>query len=136
MGCYFDFELNTLVHQATKLIFCPFPALANQPYRDLAPALAQAVDGSIMLADYGYQTAELEQWIANEAGLTLFTPKTAAYSHRPLICSLRERSETTISQLADYSVDRIRSRSLHGLWNKIPVKRPQLSVSKAGLIGT
>ena len=135
-GWYFGFKLHTLVHQGTGAVLCAFLTPANQPDRDLAPALAQAVDGGILLADRAYQTAELEQWLAEEADLTLVTPKNCGESHRPLICSLRERVETTFSQLADRFVDRVRSRSFHGLWNTILIKMLQLNVTKAGLLGT
>jgi hypothetical protein len=102
--------------------------------RDLAGALAWAVEGGVLLADAAYQIGELSDWLAQEAGLLLITPKNCGQAYRPLICSLRERIETTFSQLADRFVARVRSRSFHGLWNTIKIKALHLNLCRAGVL--
>jgi hypothetical protein len=132
-GWFFGFKLHLVIH-LSGAILCGFLAPANQPDADFAPALAQSVDGGIALADRGYQGSELSNWFATEAGLLLITPGNCGEHYRPLVSSLRERIETTFSQLCERFVDRVYSRSFHGLWNSIKLKMLHLNLCQAGIL--
>lgn len=132
-GWHFGFKLHTITHRS-GVILCAFLTPANWPDKDLAAALAQAVNGGILIADRAYQDDELEQWLREEADLILLTPKNCGEAHRPLVSSLRERIETTFSQLCDRFVDRVRSRSFYGLWNTVKLKMLHLNLCNAGLL--
>lgn len=132
-GWFFGFKLHLMVHQSGTIL-CGFLAPANVHDRDFAAALAWSVDGGVVLADRAYQIDELSDWLAEEAGLLLITPKNCGQSYRPLISSLRERVETVFSQLCERFVDRVRSRSFHGLWNTIKLKMLHHNLCKAGMV--
>lgn len=117
-GWYFGFKLHTIAHR-TGTILCAFLTPANVPDRDLALALADAVDGGLLLADRAYLTKEMQKQFKEQADLLLITPQNVNAKKKALISSLRERIETTFSQLHDRFVDRVRSRSFHGLCNTI-----------------
>ena len=132
-GWYFGFKLHTITHQ-NGTILCAFLTPANWPDKDLAAALAQAVNGGILIADRAYQEEELEEWLREEADLILLTPKNCGEANRPLISSLRERIETTFSQLHDRFIDRVRSRSFYGLWSTVKLKMLHLNFCNAGIL--
>ena len=132
-GWFFGFKLHLMIHQ-NGTILCGFLAPANVHDRDFAAALAWSVDGGTVLADRAYQINELSDWLEEEADLLLITPKNCGEPYRPLISSLRERVETVFSQLCDRFVDRVRSRSFHGLWNTIKLKMLHYNLCQAGLV--
>ena len=132
-GWYFGFKLHVIAHR-TGTIFCAFLTSANTPDQDVALALAQSTDGGIMLADRAYQTKELETQLDEQADLLLITPKNCGDENRALISSLRERIETTFSQLHDRFIDRVYSRSFHGLWSTVKLKILHLNFCHAGLL--
>ena len=132
-GWYFGFKLHVIAHH-TGTIFCAFLTPANTPDQDAALALAQATDGGTLLADRAYQTNELQTQFGEQADLLLITPKNCGEANRALISSLRERVETTFSQLHDRFVDRVYSRSFHGLWNTVKLKVLHLNFCHAGLL--
>ena len=117
-GWFFGFKLHVLTHHS-GVSLCAFLTPANWPDRDVAAALVLAVDGGVVIADRAYQSHDLQDWLAQEADLLLITPGNCTEAYRPLISSLRERIETTFSQLCERFVDRVRSRSFPGLWNTI-----------------
>jgi hypothetical protein len=65
----------------------------------------------------------------------LLTPADANTGQaKALISSLRERIETTFSQLWRLFVDRVYSRSWNGLWTTIKLKMLHFNLASAGLI--
>ena len=132
-GWYFGFKLHTIIHR-TGTVLCAFLTPANISDSDLALALAQSVDGGILLADKAYQTQEIETQLLTQAELVLITPKNCGKQHKALISSLRERIETTFSQLHERFVDRVRSRSFNGLWSTVKLKILHLNFCQAGLL--
>lgn len=132
-GWYFGFKLHAITHQNGTII-CAYLTPANVHDRDASLALAQAVDGGVVLADRAYQTKETETLLDEQAELTLVTPKNPGTANRALISSLRERIETTFSQLHDRFIDRVYSRSFHGLWNAVKLKILHLNFCNAGLL--
>lgn len=131
-GWFFGFKLHVITtHRGEVLCGALTPANTNE--RDVAGALSEAVNGGIVLCDGGYRSAPLACSLAEEAEMLLITPQEAG-SRRALVSSLRERVETTFSQLWTRFVDRVLSRSWHGLWNTIKLKMLHYNLCRAGLL--
>jgi len=135
-GWYFGFKLHALIHiDGTVLAAVLTPANGSDP--SVALALAWGIDGGIALVDEGYKGRPLRQLLEDEADLLLVSPKEAAtleIGKRALICSLRERVETTFSGLWDRFIDRVYSRSWNGLWNTVKLKLVHYNLSRTGLL--
>jgi hypothetical protein len=140
-GWYFGYKLHVLCHHGGAIL-CAFLTAGNVADREVAPALAEATDGGIALADFGYVDArELEPLLWEEHGLLLVTPfhagktdKQEGTHARALVSSVRERIETCFSGLWDRFVDRVFSRSWEGLWNTIKLKMLHYNLCKAGIL--
>jgi transposase len=131
-GWFFGFKLHVMTTQRGEIrgaLLTP----ANTNERDVAGALSWAVDGGIVLCDGGYRSAPLALLLAEEAELLMITPQESG-ERRALISSLRERVETTFSQLWNRFIDRIFSRSWHGLWNTIKLKMLHYNLCRAGVL--
>jgi hypothetical protein len=85
------------------------------------------------LADWGYRSRDLQGLLIAEADLLLITTAEVS-AKRSLISSLRERVETTFSQLWDRFIDRVFSRSWNGLWNTIKLKMLHLNLCLNSII--
>jgi hypothetical protein len=131
-GWFFGFKLHAIVnHQGLVVGVLLTPA--NTDDRDVAPALAWATDGGLCLADWGYRSKDLQDLLIKEADLLLITTADGG-DKRGLISSLRERVETTFSQLWNRFVDRVFSRSWNGLWNTIKLKMLHLNLCLNNII--
>lgn len=133
-GWFFGFKLHAIVNHygaTVGAILTP----ANTDDRDPALALAWATDGGLCLADWGYRGEEVQDLLIDEADLLLLTTAEVG-AHRALVCSLRERVETTFSQLWNRFVDRVFSRSWNGLWTTIKLKLLHLNLCLNGIIET
>lgn len=132
-GWFFGFKLHAIVNQQGLLVGALLTP-ANTDDRDPALALAWSTAGGLALADLGYRSEELRELLAAEAELLLLTPADAPKPQRALLSSLRERVETSFSQLWSRFVDLIYSRSWNGLWNTIKLKMLHFNLCQAGLI--
>ncbi len=133
-GWYFGFKLHVLMHHSGAVL-CAFLTPANVDDRDLAGALADAVEGGVVLADVGYRDGqELEPLLWEEWDMLLITPADGGQDHRGLVSSVRERVETCFSGLWNRFVDRVFSRSWHGLWNTIKLKMLHYNLCQAGML--
>ena len=131
-GWFFGFKLHAIVNQyglTVGAILTP----ANVDDRDAAPALAGATEGGLCLADGGYRGEEVQDLLIEEADLLLLTTSEVG-DKRALVCSLRERVETSFSQLWSRFVDRVFSRSWNGLWTTIKLKLLHLNLCLNGII--
>jgi IS5 family transposase len=131
-GWFFGFKLHVITTMTGK-VWCGALTPANINERDAAGALSEAVDSGIVLCDGGYRSAPLAHSLAEEAELLLLTPQESGH-RRDLVSSLRERVGTTFSQLWARFIDRIFSRSWHGLWNTIKLKMLHFNLCHAGLL--
>jgi hypothetical protein len=131
-GWFFGFKLHVITTHGGEVL-CGALTPANINERDVAGALAEAVDGGIVLCDGGYRSAPLACSLVEAAEMLLITPQEAG-SKRALVSSLRARVETTFSQLWTRFVDRVFSRSWHGLWNTIKLKMLHYNLCRAGLL--
>jgi transposase len=133
-GWHFGFKLHVLAHHRGAIL-CAFLTPANVDDRDVAAALADALDGGVLLADLGYQDAKvLEPLLWEEFNMLLITPAHAGQEHRALVSSIRERIETCFSGLWSRFVDRVFWRSWHGLWNTIKLKMLHYNLCQAGVL--
>lgn len=134
-GWFFGYKLHVLVHQG-GIILGAFLTPGNWRESDVALALAWGVDGGLALADLGYRGEPLRDLLIEEAALLLLTPADApkGSQRRALLSGLRERVETTFSQLWNRFVDRVHSRSWNGLWNTLKLKMLHFNLRQAGLL--
>jgi transposase len=132
-GWFFGFKLHAIVNQQGLVIGALFTP-ANTDDRDPALALAWAADGGLALGDLGYRGEALRDLLQEDAALLLLTPADAPKPQRALLSALRERVETSFSQLWSRFVDLVYSRSWHGLWNTVKLKLLHFNLCQAGLI--
>jgi hypothetical protein len=131
-GWFFGFKLHLLRQVAGRglnIILTP----GNWDDRIPALALVQGVDGGIMLGDLGYRGPQCATDLAEEAEMLLIT-RDQAPAHRFVLSQVRQRVETTFSQLWWKFVDRIFSRSWRGLWNTLQLKVLYYNLRHAGLV--
>src|SRR5689334_10548054 len=131
---FFGFKLHLLI-TADGLIIEAVVTPGNWDDREVATALTQAVaSGSVCLGDRGYRRPSLQEELWAEDGILLLTRADAGAPHQALLCSVRERVETTFSQLWERFATRVYSRSWLGLWNTLLLKMLDHSLSQVGII--
>lgn len=131
-GWFFGFKLHLLRHlsgRVMNLILTP----GNCDDRDPALALVQNVDGGVTLGDLGYRGPGCAADLAEEAQMLLITHDQAP-AHKFVLSQVRQRIETTFSQLWWKFVDRVFSRSWLGLWNTIQLKVLYSNLVHAGIV--
>jgi hypothetical protein len=132
-GWFFGFKLHALVHESGTVL-CALLSGGDWNDRACGLALGWASNGGIVLADLGYRSAPLRQELAEEADLLLLTPADATGAQRRLLSSVRQRIETSFSELWSRFIDRVFSRSFEGLWSTIKLKLLHYNLCHAGLI--
>lgn len=133
-GWFFGVKLHALMTIEGQVV-STFLTPANWNDREVALALGLATNGGIVLADLGYIGQEITDLLAEEADLLLITPADAG-DHRALVSTLRQRIETLFSQLWNRFIDRVFSRSWHGLWNTLKLKMLNYALAHAGLLSS
>jgi transposase len=131
-GWFFGFKLHVLRHidgRVLNIILTP----GNWDDREPALLLSQSVDGGVLLGDLGYRGPECATRLAEEADLLLIT-RDRVPAQQFLLSQLRQGIETTFSQLWRKFVDRVFSRSWHGLWNTVQLKVLSYNLVHAGLL--
>src|SRR5215218_6063228 len=119
-GWFFGFKLHALRHisgRVLSLLLTP----ANYDDREPASALADGVEGGVVIGDRGYRWPECGEALAAEAELLLIT-RTDAPDRKFLLSQIRQGVETMFSQWWHQFIDRVFSRSWEGLWNTIKLK--------------
>jgi len=137
-GWFFGFKLHLLT-SARGHILSALLTPANTDDRDPALALCWATEGGAVLADLGYRGDEFQAGLSEEADVLLLTPADGGARRSPrrlLLSSVRERVETTLSQLWSRFVDRVFSRSWAGLWTTIKLKLLHYNLVHAGMLST
>jgi len=131
-GWFFGFKLHVLRHisgRVMNLVLTP----GNWDDREPALARVETVDGGITLGALGYRGPEGRGCLATEADRLLLT-RDQAPTHKFTLSHVRQGIETTFSQLWWKFVDRVFSRSWHGLWNTIQLKVLYYNLVHAGLV--
>jgi hypothetical protein len=135
-GWFFGFKLHLLIAGRGHVLGASLTP-ANWDDRDPALALCWAVEGGAVLADLGYRGGELTVSLSEEADVLLLTPADGGArksARRALLSSVRERVETTLSQMWSRFVDRVFSRSWAGLWTTIKLKLLHYNLAHAGIL--
>jgi hypothetical protein len=135
-GWFFGFKLHLLIAERGHVLGALLSP-GNWDDRDPAPALCWAVEGGAVLADLGYRGDELADSLSEEAEVLLLTPADGGArrsAQRALLSSVRERVETTLSQMWSRFVDRVFSRSWAGLWTTIKLKLLHYNLVHAGVL--
>lgn len=134
-GWFFGFKLHALVTSTGQLLGALLTP-GNWDDREGARVLAQfPEDEGLCLADLGYRGAEFtaQLWAA-DALLVITRADVPTRDGRALHSSVRERIETTFSQLWTRFVTRIYARSWHGLWNTLKLKMLEYKLCHAGIL--
>ena len=131
-GWFFGFKLHLLRHHSGCIVDA---LLTPGNFDDRPPALelAQAVDGGVVLGDLGYGGQQLSYLLLEQADLLLITRRNVP-EKQELHSSLRQRIETLFSQLWHQFIDRVLSRSWHGLWNTIKLKLLSFNLRLCGFV--
>lgn len=133
-GWFFGFKLHVVV-TTDGLIVNALLTPGNWHDRDAVTALLQNLaTGTVCLGDRGYRSRPLQADIWENEGIVLLTRADAAPHHQALLCSIRERVETTFRQLWDRFATRFAARSWSGLWTSLLVKILDHSLVMSGLI--
>ena len=131
-GWFFGFKLHVLRHIHGRIVNL---VLTPGNWDDRAPALAlfEGVDGGVTLGDLGYRGKQRAEEGAEEADMLVLT-RADAPEKKCLLAQVRQAVETSFSQLWHRFLDRIFSRSWHGLWNTVQLKVILYNLRHAGLI--
>ncbi len=131
-GWFFGFKVHAVRHisgRVMNLILTP----ANWDDREPALALMEGADGGIALGDLGYRGPECAELLASEAEILLIT-RADAPERKFLLSQVRQGIETMFSQWWHHFIDRVFSRSWHGLWNTIRLKVLHYNLVHAGIL--
>ena len=131
-GWFFGFKLHTLCDIKGCVVDAMLTS-GNLDDRGPASELAEAVDGGVVLADLGYDGAELAENLFEQSDLLLITRREVT-EKRELHSSVRQGIETLFSQLWHKFIDRVFSRSWAGLWNTIKLKLLSYNLRHCGIV--
>jgi hypothetical protein len=135
-GWFFGFKLHLLIAERGHILGALLSP-ANWDDRDPALALCSATEGGAVLGDLGYRGDDFAELLMEEAEALMLTPADGGQRQslrRALLSSVRERIETTFSQLWSRFVDRVLSRSWTGLWTTIKLKMLHYNLVHAGML--
>jgi transposase len=135
-GWFFGFKLHLLIAERGHILAAVLTP-GNWGDREPALALCLATEGGAALADMGYAGADFAGNLNEETEVLLLTvadggPRRSA--RRALLSSVRERIETSFSQLWGRFIDRVYSRSWGGLWNTVKLKMLHYNLVHAGVL--
>jgi DDE family transposase len=135
VGWYFGFKIHVLMHKNGGILNVILtPANTSDKDQDIVFLLASAVEGGLSLADLGYRSKDLRALLKESLGMGLLTPADVPEKHRWFLSHLRERIETTFSELWNRFIDRVFSRSWQGLWNTILLKILHYNLCQANIL--
>jgi hypothetical protein len=131
-GWFFGFKLHLLRHIDGRVLNISLTP-GNWDDREPALRLVQGIDGGVTVGDLGYRGPECAARLAEDAEMLLIT-RDQAPAHKFLLSQVRQQIETTFSQLWRKFIDRVCSRSWHGLWNTVQLKVLSYNLIHAGLL--
>jgi len=131
-GWFFGFKLHALRHIGGRLMSLVLTP-ANEDDRAAATLLADAADGGVIIGDLGYRGDDCAAALREEAGALMIT-RDQAPQHKFLLSQVRQGIETMFSQWWHRFIDRVFSRSWHGLWNTLNLKVLHYNLVHAGVL--
>jgi IS5 family transposase len=126
-GWFFGFKLHVLEHQPSGVIVDAMLTPAGMNDRFGLSMCERVAGGSYLIADEGYNGHRVFDALVKDWGVVRVLPSDKSGVTEPgtkrrfrftQISALRQRVETTFSQLWRKHIDRISSRSWLGLWVK------------------
>jgi transposase len=122
-GWFFGFKLHVLTTRNGQIIGA---VLTNGNVEDRAGArllLGYLEEGSLCLGDLGYRGDNFQTEMFEDEGVLVLTRRNMPSAElKKLHSQIRNRIETTFSQLWRRFTDRVYSRSWRGLWNTLLLK--------------
>ena len=112
-GWFFGFKLHALRPASGRVVILILTP-GDWDDRDPALALLMAASDGLTIGDLGYRGKEFQDLILDELGILLLT-RADTPDHKKLLSQVRQRIETTFSQLWYKFIDRVFSRSWRGL---------------------
>jgi len=131
-GWFFGFKLHVLVHHSGAVLSALLSP-GNHDDRAYGVALGRMTNGGVVLGDQGYSGSAWFDAFYEEAGLVRVMPSDRGRGHT-VISQVRQRIETTLSQLWSQFVDRVYSRSWTGLWSTIKLTVLYFNLCRAGVV--
>ena len=84
----------------------------------------------------GYSGEETFDWLYDEAQTLRVMPSDEGKEGLSAVSQVRQRIESSFSELWRRFADRIYSRSWHGLWTNLLLKILEFNMERAGIIAT
>jgi len=136
-GWYFGFKLHVLTTLKGKIINAVLTS-ANVEDREGARRLASFLEeGSVCLADLGYRGDKFQLELFEEEGVLFLTRADIdSQELKKLHSKLRNRVETTFSQLWKRYSDRVFSRSWLGLWSTLLLRLFDCKLCQTNILPT
>lgn len=136
-GWFFGFKLHVLTTRTGKIIAAILTS-GNVDDREGARMLVSHLEeGSLCLGDLGYRGDEFQLELFEEEGVLILTRKDMPTNElKRLHSQIRNRVETTFSQLWRRFTDRVYSRSWLGLWNTLLLKMFECKLCQTNLLPT
>src|SRR5215510_5697277 len=131
-GWFFGFKLHALRHvngRVVNLILTP----GNWADRDATVALLMAANAGVVIGDLGYSGRFFQDSIIEQTDVLVLTRQDAP-DKKKLLSQVRQRIETTFSQLWYDFIDRVFSRSWRGLWITLRLKVLFYNLCQASVI--
>lgn len=99
-------------------------------------ALALLTGDGVLLGDQGYSGEDTFDWLYDEAQTLRVMPSDEGKEGLSAVSQVRQRIESSFSELWRRFADRICSRSWHGLWTNLLLKILDFNMERAGIIAT
>jgi hypothetical protein len=132
VGWFFGFKLHVLINTDGQIVSAALSS-ANTADREAAVYLALSTDGGIVMADQAYGGDETVEALESEADLLVLTSKRVR-PKKGLMSRVRQPIETFFAKLCHRFIDKVYSRSWHGLWSTIKLKLLAYNLCHAGLL--
>jgi hypothetical protein len=132
-GWFFGFQMHALIHQPTGVVITAMLMPGNRDDREAAEALAMSTGGGLLLGDQGYSGEELFDWLYDRVQTLRVMPSDDEDGFSA-VSQVRQRIESSFSGLWSRFVDRIYSRSWHGLWTSLLLKTLHFNLEQAGIV--
>ena len=135
-GWFFGFQIHALIHQPTGVVLTAMLLPGNWDDRRAVRAMALSTGGGVLLGDQGYSGEDTFDWLYDEAQTLRVMPSDEGKEGLSAVSQVRQRIESSFSELWRRFADRIYSRSWHGLWTNLLLKILDFNMERAGIIAT
>ena len=128
--------MHALIHQPTGVVITTMLLPGNRDDREAAKALAMSTGGGVLLGDQGYSGEDTFDWLYEEAQTLRVMPSDEGKEGLSAVSQVRQRVESSFSGLWRRFVDRVYSRSWHGLWTSLLLRTLHFNLEQAGIVSS